>query len=248
MRELYAIGIGPGDPEQVTMEAIRALNRLDVVFAVEREAEKRDLAALREEICRRYVEGTYRLVEIPDPRRDRAAPAYREAVEAWREARAQAWAGAIRSELGEGQRGAFLVWGDPALYDSTLAVLERIAGRLDLRYESIPGISSVQVLAARHRISLTRIAGSLQLTTGRRLAAEGPPDCPDVVVMLDPACAFKAFRGQGLDIYWGACLGTADEQLVAGPLDEVADEIEALRATVRERKGWIMDTYLLRRR
>ncbi|HWC26514.1 MAG TPA: hypothetical protein VG474_08020, partial [Solirubrobacteraceae bacterium] len=57
-----------------------------------------------------------------------------------------------------------------------------------------------------------------------------------------------ALRGEPLDIYWGAYLGTADEILVAGPLDDVADEIERVRARARERKGWIMDTYLLRRR
>ncbi|NUR99455.1 MAG: precorrin-6A synthase (deacetylating), partial [Kribbellaceae bacterium] len=44
-----------------------------------------------------------------------------------------------------------------------------------------------------------------------------------------------------------AYLGTPDELLISGPLHEVAPEIEKLRAEARERKGWIMDTYLLRR-
>jgi precorrin-6A synthase len=249
MREVFAIGIGAGDPGQVTVQAVEALNAVDVVFVVDKGEEVSELAALRGEICARYVEGAYRTVEIADPERDRTATAYRDAVEAWRDARAAAWEEAIGAELDEGQRGAFLVWGDPALYDSTLAVLERIvaAGRLELRCETIPGISSVQALAAGHRISLTRVGGSLRVTTGRRLAAEGLPGCEDVVVMLDASCAFKSFRGEGLTIYWGAYLGTPDELLVAGPLDEVADRIEALRTEARERKGWIMDTYLLRR-
>lgn len=250
MRELYAIGIGPGDPAQVTVEAIRALNRLDVVFVVDKGEEKRDLAALREEICGRYIDGSYRVVELADPERDRTSPAYRDAVEAWRGARAEAWQEAIGAELDEGERGAFLVWGDPALYDSTLAVLERIVeqGGVRLRYESIPGISSVQALAARHGISLTRVGGALQVTTGRRLAAEGLPSQGDVVVMLDAACSFKALLGEDIDIYWGAYLGTADELLVAGRLGEVAEEIERVRTQARAQKGWIMDTYLLRRR
>jgi precorrin-6A synthase len=250
MRRLSAIGIGAGDPEQLTVEAVRALNGLDVVFVVDKGEEVGELAALREKICRRYVEGELRTVAVPDPKRDRTTTAYREAVEAWRQARAAAWSEAIGAELGEDERGAFLVWGDPAFYDSTLAVLERIAaaGEPALEYESIPGISSLQSLAARHGISLTRVGGSLQVTTGRRLAAAGLPDCEDVVVMLDAGCAFKDFVGEGLDIYWGAYLGSADEILLAGPLAEVAERIEAVRAEARERQGWIMDTYLLRRR
>jgi precorrin-6A synthase len=50
-----------------------------------------------------------------------------------------------------------------------------------------------------------------------------------------------------MHIYWGAYLGTHDELLVSGPLAEVADEIDRARAEARERKGWIMDIYLLRR-
>lgn len=250
MREIFAIGVGVGDPEQITLQAVRALNGVDVVFIAEKGAEKRDLAALREEICRRNIEGPYRMVEIDDPRRDRAAASYRTAVEAWREARAEAWGEAIRAELGPAERGAFLVWGDPSLYDSTLAVLARIvaAGEVELRYEAVPGISSVQALAARHGIALTGIGGSVQVTTGRRLAAEGLPSCEGVAVMLDAECSFKAFADEDLDIYWGAYLGARDELLVAGRLGEVAGEIERLRARARARKGWIMDTYLLRRR
>ena len=114
----------------------------------------------------------------------------------------------------------------------------------------IPGISAIAALCARHRIALNRVGEAVQITTGRRLAAEGlPGDAPDVVVMLDARCAFKQVAGSGdIDIYWGAYLGTPDEILVAGALDEVGDEIERVRAAARARKGWIMDTYLLRRR
>ena len=49
------------------------------------------------------------------------------------------------------------------------------------------------------------------------------------------------------EIYWGAYIGTEDEILVAGKLREVIDEIERVREVARERKGWIMDTYLLRK-
>ena len=50
----------------------------------------------------------------------------------------------------------------------------------------------------------------------------------------------------GLEIYWGAYLGTEDEILRSGEVLEVMDEIEQVRGEARTRKGWIMDTYLLR--
>jgi precorrin-6A synthase len=50
-----------------------------------------------------------------------------------------------------------------------------------------------------------------------------------------------------MEIYWGAYLGTEDEILISGKLRDVMDEIERVRADARARKGWIMDTYLLRK-
>jgi precorrin-6A synthase len=252
MRRLLVIGIGAGDPEQVTVQAIKALNQADVFFVVDKGADKQDLMRLRQEICERYIENRpYRMVNIPEPERDRTALAYRQAVEQWRRERASIWARVIGDELGDGGCGALLVWGDPGLYDSTLAIVEQIIamGTMDLDYEVIPGISSVQALAARHRVSLTQVGKPLHITTGRRLAEDGmPAGCDDVVVMLDASCAFTGITEPGTEIYWGAYLGTKDEILLNGPVGEAGGQIQAARAGARARKGWIMDTYLLRRR
>ena len=200
----------------------------------------------------RFVGGGVRrrIVDLPDPPRDRAAAAYGAAVDDGARARAQLWGAAVRDELGEAETGGFIVWGNPSLYDSTIDVLERVSaeGEVELDYEVIPGISSVHALTARHRIPLNRVGGAVQITTGRRLARDGWPDAvDDLVVMLDADCSFGAIEPAGVEIYWGAYLGTPDELLVAGPLAEVADDIRRVRAEARERKGWIMDTYVLRR-
>jgi precorrin-6A synthase len=250
MRRLLVIGIGAGDPEHVTMQAVRALNEVDVFFVIEKSHDTDELVRLRREICERYIdEHTYRIVEIPDPPRDRTTPAYSEAVEDWRRRRAELWERAITDELGEDDCGAFLVWGDPSLYDSTLAVLDRILARGTVRFEHevIAGISSVQALTARHRIPLNRVGRPVQVTTGRRLADGFPEGVDEVVVMLDADCTFRHLHDEGLEIHWGAYLGMQDEILVSGPLPEVTDEIVRRRAEARERKGWIMDAYLLRR-
>src|SRR5260221_4543651 len=120
MRRLLIIGIGAGDPEQVTVQAIKALNQADVFFVIDKGAVKQDLMLLRQEICERYVESrSYRMVHVPDPERDRSAPAYRPAVEQWRRERAGVYQALLRDELGDDERGAFLGLGVPAPYDST---------------------------------------------------------------------------------------------------------------------------------
>ena len=111
------IGIGVGDPDFVTTQAITALNDARVFFAMDKGEAKSDLVALRREICRRFITTPgYRFVELPDP--VRAAGDYRRAVADWHAARARLWANAIESELPPDGVGAFLAWGDPSLYDS----------------------------------------------------------------------------------------------------------------------------------
>jgi precorrin-6A synthase len=105
----------------------------------------------------------------------------------------------------------------------------------------------VSSLAARHRVGLNQVGRPIQITTGRRLAKAWPDEVDDVAVMLDAQTAFTAHTDQDAEIYWGAYLGTPDELLIAGPLADVADRIVETRAEARRRKGWIMDTYLLRR-
>lgn len=251
MRTVLAIGIGAGDPDHLTLQAVNALNRVDVFFVVDKGPEKADLVRLRQAILDRFVQNrSYKLVSVPDPRRDRSSAAYEHAVDDWRHSRADVYETLIRDHLKDSQCGGILVWGDPALYDSTLVVLDEVKqrGNTAFEYSVIPGISSVSALAAAHRIALNRVGRPVLVTTGRRLAAGGlPSDVDDVVVMLDAHCSFNGIAAGDIEIFWGAYLGTADEIVVSGPLAEVADRITELRAEATQRKGWIMDTYLLRR-
>jgi precorrin-6A synthase len=221
MRHLLVIGIGAGDPDQLTIEAVKALGRLDVAILVDKGDEKRELTDLRRDLLKEYASRA-RVVTVDDPERDRAARAYPAAVDEWRRQRAAAFGDVIRDQLTENQTGGFLVWGDPALFDSTIGILDDIAG-VDFSYAVIPGISSVSALAARHRIGLNRVGRAVQITTGRRLAAHGIPDgVDDLVVMLDARNAYQQVDGD-VDIYWGAYLGTPDEILRKGKLNETKE-------------------------
>ncbi|WP_129305514.1 precorrin-6A synthase (deacetylating) [Streptomyces sp. L2] len=252
MRKIHVIGIGAGDPDQLTLQAVKALRGTDVFFLLDKGEVKSDLTRLRRDMLDAHLpEGSYRVVAARDPERDRAAggASYSPAVEDWRSARAGIYERMITEELPEDGTGAFLVWGDPSLYDSTLGILQEVLerGSVAFEYDVVPGISSVSSLVARHRTGLNRVARPVQITTGRRLAEGFPEGVDDVVVMLDAHQAFREYAGDDIDIYWGAYIGTPDEILVSGPLAEAGPRIERLRAEARERKGWIMDTYLLRR-
>ena len=254
MRKVFVIGIGTGDPEHVTVQAVAALQRVDVFFVLDKGEEKAELLQVRKRICERYIpEHAFRFVEIPDPVRDPSEASYPTRVEAWHEQRAALIEQALATELSEPQCGAFLVWGDPALYDSTLRILDRVRARANVEFahEVIPGIGALQLLAARHRIALNRIGAPLHITTGRKLArdfAQFAGSGADFVVMLDGELAFKQIDPTDVEIYWGAYLGSASEILVSGKLAECAAQIEELRGRARSEHGWIMDTYLLRRR
>ena len=247
MRRIHVIGIGAGDPGYVTAQAVDALNDVDVFFASDKGAVKDDLVALRREICERFIRGPgYRFVELPDPKRSKEAPddaAYRRVVADWHAARAELWAQALRDELADDGVGAFLAWGDPSLYDSTLRILDMVADRIEFTYDVIPGITAIQALTARHRIPLNDVGAPVLITTGRRLREEGLSGT--AVVMLDGDCAFLSCPPT-TEIWWGAYLGTPDELLLAGTVADVGERIAAVRAEARNRHGWIMDTYLLR--
>ncbi|MDO5682659.1 MAG: precorrin-6A synthase (deacetylating), partial [Propionibacteriaceae bacterium] len=205
---ILVIGIGPGGSTQVTQAAITALNEVDVFLVADKGETKRDLVAARQEICNRWITGDYRLVEVPDPVRgpdaDRNATDYRQGVSDWHRARTERYRAIIAAD--PGLVYGFLVWGDPAFYDSTLRIVDALATELPIECEVVPGISAVQLLAARHRIPLNRVGEPFLVTTGRRLA-EDYRDGLDVVVMLDGQLACRSLTGRGLEICWGAYLG-----------------------------------------
>ncbi len=146
---LRVIGVGPGDPELMTLKAARLCKAADIVayFAKRGEAgHARAIAAGQiradcEEIRLEYPLTT----EIPahDPR-------YRRAIAAFYEASASRLAGA----LGEGRDVALLCEGDPIFYGSGLHLLERLGPQFAT--EIVPGVSGMSGCWARARLPLLR--------------------------------------------------------------------------------------------
>ncbi|WP_449468825.1 precorrin-6A synthase (deacetylating) [Sphingobium chungangianum] len=245
MIRLSLIGIGTGNPDHLTLAAIRAMNEADLILLPRKGEAKSDLIDLRRSICAQLLTGPARVVEFDMPKRaDQAA--YVEAVIDWHDAIAAIWMEQIARHLPDGSTVALLVWGDPSLYDSSLRIAERLGPSVAI--DVVPGITSVQALTAAHGICLNRLADPVLITTGRQLRERGWPNgMRDVVVMLDGRCAFQTLEPEGLTIWWGAYLGMEHQSLAHGPLTVTGPEIIDRRAQLRQRHGWIMDVYLLRR-
>lgn len=242
------IGIGSGGLDQVTVEAIRAMNDVDyfvVTDKVKTDGSPDPLVAARTELLARHLDHEPTVVVVTDPLRDRQPADYDAAISDWHEARADAWEKALLENEGD---AGFLVWGDPAFYDSTIRIIERVLerGTVQAEIDVVPGISSLQMLAARHRIVLHEVGHPVHVTTGRRLHEAVDAGQDNIVVMLNRSLEPLESLGDW-QIWWGANLGTPSEQLVAGRVADVLPDIEAARATVKESAGWVMDILVLRR-
>ncbi len=84
MHKVLIIGIGVGNPDHLTVQAINALNQVDVFFMPDKGAEKVALRHLREHILERFIEGRgYEEVAVEIPRRSAAGDDYRGSVDDW---------------------------------------------------------------------------------------------------------------------------------------------------------------------
>ncbi len=249
VRRLLVIGIGAGDPGFMTLQAAEAVGCVDVFLTIDKGDRATELTEVRHEIVRRHGrQPPARAIELRDGRRDATLP-YGDAVERWHAERVLAFELALLGDVDDRETAGVLVWGDPSLYDSTLRIIDQVVarGNIALQHTVVPAVSSVQVLAARHRVALNRIGGAVHMTTGRLLRHGLPEGVDDVVVMLDADASFTTLVGKGFEIFWGAYLGMAHELLIAGALDDVVEQIIEVRTDARARLGWIFDVYLLRR-
>lgn len=152
---LYAVGVGPGDPDLLTFKAVKALGRVCVVFAAASSGNDYSLAL---SIASPHMRPNTPVVRLGFPMtRDKA-----ELAAAW-----QANALAVLDELRQGRDAAFITLGDPMTY-STFLYLWRTLLALDpeLTVEVVPGVSSVQAAAAAAGFSLAESGENLVVLSG----------------------------------------------------------------------------------
>ena len=182
---LYGIGVGPGDPELLTIKAARILGTVDVILAAS-STKNDDSMAL--DIARPHLRPEARVIRLgfPMSRDDSTLQA------AWEEN-----ARLVLAELDQGRDAAFLTLGDPLLY-STFAYLLRTLRRLDpgRQVTVVPGITSFQAVAAATETVLAEGAQNLLVLPGIREAGElrRNLDGADNAVILKAYTNFSAIR------------------------------------------------------
>lgn len=143
--KLYGIGVGPGDPELVTIKALRLLREVPAIFAPCKAAGEPSLASRI--VCQ--LDGTLgaKITNLVFPMSDDEA----ELDDAW-----QAAARAVAGKLDDGIDCAFIAEGDPFLFGSFIYLFEKLAADSGRRIEVIPGVSSITAAPARAGIPLVR--------------------------------------------------------------------------------------------
>ena len=176
---LYGIGVGPGDPELVTIKAQRVLASVPIICAPHADT-SRDSYALS--IARRFIDTERQeLLRFGFPTDDAEA-----ASRVWETA-----AESLAERLKEGQDVAFITEGDPMLFSTFSYVLESIrTNHPDIAVEIIPGVSSVMAAAARASLPL--------VTHGQRLAilpaVYGIDDLREAIANYDTIVLMKVNR------------------------------------------------------
>lgn len=151
---LIGVGVGPGDPELVTLRALRALREADRVFAPVSDPAIEG----RAESIVRHVAPEVEVTRVPFVmERDTDA----------RIAAIDAAAAEIIGELDADRRVAFITLGDPNIYSTVTDVVAAVrANRPQVPIEWVPGIMAFQELAARSGTVVVDGNDTLTLVTG----------------------------------------------------------------------------------
>jgi precorrin-2/cobalt-factor-2 C20-methyltransferase len=200
---LVGLGMGPGDPELVTVKAVRVLRAADVVLVPVMAADEPGRA-----------EATVRahLTDPDDPRVRRVVFALDDRGGVTPR-RAAAWEGAADAVVAAFRDGAetvaFATIGDPAVYSTFAYLAQTVRERVPhASVETVPGITAMQDLAARTGTVLAEGRERLALVPGAEV-----PEGFDTVVLYKAGRHLPAVRKAHANVVYGEDLGTPSQTL-----------------------------------
>ena len=197
---LYAVGVGPGDPELMTIKALRVLERADVIACPAKENAPGTAFEIAEKAYPAIAGKKLLLLDIPMKKGD-LSDAHKKAAEQ------------ISDKLQSGMDVAFLTLGDPQFYSSVYYITDIVAAA-GHEIRIVNGIPSFCAASAMMRKPLSLGDGAVLITSGEYRAFDGT-----LVIMKAGSriCALKeAVIRNGKD----ACLiencGMDDERIYCG--------------------------------
>ena len=157
--KLYAVGVGPGDPELMTLKALKIIKNADCIACPESHGKPGTAYGIARGAVPDIISKELLLLEFP-MRTDDLAEAHEKAAEQ------------IIHFLSSGKNVVFLTLGDPAFYSAFYHVAGIIKEQ-SYEIEIISGITSFSAASAKLKLPLTSGAGSLMLTSGKFCEFEG---------------------------------------------------------------------------
>lgn len=137
MSQLIGIGVGPGDPNLLTLESVKALQSLDLLFVP---TGKEGGESQAEKIVKDHLKPSLKIVRKHFPMTDD------------KEAQLDAIAQAIKNEVEKGLTVGFITLGDPMLYSTYIYLLKRLKGTIPIK--SIAGLSAYSAIASAYNFPL----------------------------------------------------------------------------------------------
>lgn len=176
---LYGIGVGPGDPELLTLKAVRVLKQVAHVFAA---ASSKNDYSLAFEIVREHLPANVPVDYLAFPMTFNS-----EHLEhAW-----QANCDKVVEILNQGKNVAFLTLGDPLTFSTFIYLRRKIHQRLPgVTIKTIPGITSFQTAAACANVPLAEGEEVFTVISG----AKGGDRLKEVIAVADNVVLMKAYK------------------------------------------------------
>jgi len=152
---LFGVGVGPGDPELLTIKAVRVIKEADIIFTA---ASSKNNYSLAVEIAAPYISSSARIEKLSFP----MTKDEKQVETAWTHN-----AKLIAAELKEGKNAVFLTLGDPTTYSTFGYILKKMSCIMpEAHIETVPGITSYHAASARLNRILVEGEESLLVTSG----------------------------------------------------------------------------------